>query len=201
MKAELKDIQRLTKDLDTSPIAHHVTAKIQYFNEPKIDGLITMTFKGNPKIERVLKQSNEKQIAAAVEAGIENPRLLEFLLKLKMLVKAQAKKGTNFETTIISEIQGPWKMALAEAELQRKGLIEEEIHNLESIQKPYVRLRDIFTPFPPMEEDKLIQKLEDFLGPEIAQVIIERKRSDEKSHPNVYQFIYAAKDPIFLWHL
>jgi hypothetical protein len=32
MKAELKDIKRLTKDLDTSPIAHYVTAKIQYFN-------------------------------------------------------------------------------------------------------------------------------------------------------------------------
>lgn len=190
----LRNISELLDEVDKSPIAHFATAKTQYRNDAKVNDLFAWTLRGVTEIVEMAKESDEAKIKGAAEAGISTG-IIEFFLKLKANVSASVMAGDEFTTIVRREIQGPWKMVLAETVLQSENLVADEVHGEFGYAKPYVRIRDVFTPFPPKPDDVLKLELIDLLGQMAAETIIERKQEDERGHPDTPQFVYATNEP------
>lgn len=191
---DLKHIVQLLKEVNKSPIAHYTTAKTQYRNDVKVNDLFGWTFKGIKEIVQIAKESDEARIKGAAEAGISTG-IIDFFLKLKANVAASVEAGEELTTIVKREIKGSWRMVLAETVLQSENLITEEIVSEYASMKPYVRLQDVFQPFPPMSDEELTQELKNFLGEAFAKTIIERKQEFERGYPGKPQFVYAAKTP------
>ncbi len=196
--SEPTEIRHLLEDLHNSPSVHFATALTQYRNDAKVKDLFTATLMTVTEIARAAKESDEARIRAAGEVGISTG-IVQFFLNLKASLTSSVEVGESLITTIERKFQGPWRMALAEAALQRNERIADVVKGGgHPISKPYVRFCNIFQAFPPVPDDELEQELTRVLGHEAATAIVERKKLDERGHPNITQFVYATDDPFLM---
>ncbi len=182
-------VREVLKKLETCPIARHTAIRVLYLNSAKVDSLFDTTFRGVSRIVDATTRTDEAELEAAGEGGVSSG-IIGFFLNLKASLATRLRKGEAREAIIKSEVTGVWRMALAEIVLQEQGLVSDQPTDC---SKPYLRLTNVLRPFSPQVE---LADLTNFLRNETAEVVMKRLKNDDKIHPGVTQFVYAADTPV-----
>jgi len=195
--AKQERLMQLLREIDKVPIKHYKLGTKQYLNTEKVEDLFSRIFGGASEIARIVRESDRASIAAGAEAGIGLPDLTQWFLRLKTLFETKVESEEAIDHIIKSEFDSRWKMLLAEAVLEREERIQTEI-DIEGFYKPFARLTDLFKPFLEPTDEELKTDLENFVGPEAAEIIFQKKRREQAIHPDDMQFVYVAKEPIII---
>jgi hypothetical protein len=196
--AATQNIKELFNTLKSTPSIQSASSQAVtlYYNKQKADALFKQTFAGISKIVQTVEEADETEIKMGGEVSV-GTGIMQWFLNLKASLTGAFRRGETEKTIIEREVTGIWRMALAEAVLQREGHIQDvRIGEKLPFEKPYLRLHNVFKPFEQKRQEDLKAELKKILGEEGAAAVAKRKKSDEEKHPGFSQFVYAANDPL-----